>query len=96
MLVITWIAIMLVASAETYFLLTDRLPAVVGPMIGLFLGFTAAYGALGLQINDASAGVTGAGEPALAFLGVAVVVLNMVYLFSDGVATLPSGITGGR
>jgi hypothetical protein len=80
---------------QVYSLFRNSLPDVIGPLVGIGLGLFSAYGALGLEVSTSS-GVESAPEPALAIVGLSVLVLNTVWLFAESIETLPSGITGAR
>lgn len=95
MLASAWILVTALAAVEVYLLFRGTLPNVIGPMLGVGLGLFSAYGALGLEVTT-DTGVESAPEPALAIVGLAVLILNAVWLFAEGVETLPSGITGAR
>jgi len=96
MLAIVWIAIMFVTVIHALFLIRGDLPKVLGPIIGFGFGVLLAYGALGFTfVGNNSVRV----EPQLelAFVGLAVIVLNGVLLFSDAVESLDiSAVTGSR
>jgi len=96
MLAIVWIAIMFVTVIHAFFLIRGDLPKVLGPIMGFAFGILLAYGALGFTFVGASQIRT---EPQLelAFVGLAVIVLNGVLLFTDAVESLDiSAVTGSR
>ena len=96
MLAIVWIAIMFVTVIHAFLLIRGDLPQVLGPIIGFAFGILLAYGALGFTfVGNNSVRV----EPQLelAFIGLAVIVLNGVLLFTDAVESLDiSAVTGSR
>ena len=96
MLAIVWIAIMFVTLIHALFLIRGDLPKVLGPIMGFAFGILLAYGALGFTFVGTSQIRT---EPQLelAFVGLAVIVLNGVLLFTDAVESLDiSAVTGSR
>jgi len=88
MLAIIWVAIMLVAVVATYLLIADQLPEVVGPMIGITLGFLLAYGAMNIEFATGSSSLQTSFEPELAIIGLSIVVVHAIYLVSDLVDTV--------
>ena len=88
MLAIIWIAVMLVAVVATYLLITDQLPEVVGPMIGIGLGFLLAYGAMNIEFATGGTNLQSSFEPELALIGLSIVVVHAIYLVSDLVDTV--------
>jgi len=88
MLAIIWIAVMLVAVVATYLLITDQLPEVVGPMIGIGLGFLLAYGAMNIEFATGGTDLRSSFEPELALIGLSIVVVHAIYLVSDLVDTV--------
>jgi hypothetical protein len=88
MLAIIWIAVMLVAVVATYLLITDQLPEVVGPMIGIGLGFLLAYGAMNIEFATGGNELRSSFEPELALIGLSIVVVHAIYLVSDLVDTV--------
>lgn len=88
MLAIIWIAVMLVAVGATYLLITDQLPEVVGPMIGIGLGFLLAYGAMNIEFATGSTTLRSSFSPELALIGLSIVVVHAIYLVSDLVDTV--------
>ncbi len=95
MLAIVWVALLLVATALTGTVISGIMPRVIGATTGIGLGMTLAYGALSLEVAD-GAGVTAVSQPELAVIGLVVMVINAVYLFTGAVESIPSGMTGGR
>ena len=96
MLAIVWIAIMFVTVIHAFFLIRGDLPKVLGPIMGLGFGILLAYGALGFTFVGTNNIQT---EPQLelAFVGLSVIVLNGVLLFTDAVESLDiSAVTGSR
>jgi len=97
MYVSIWIAIMLVAVVATYLLIKDQLPSVVGPMIGVALGFLLTYGAFGIEFATGSNELRTSVEPELAMVGLAIVVVHAIYLVTELVDTVDiSALTGSR
>ena len=97
MYVSIWIAIMLVAVVATYLLIKDQLPSVVGPMIGVALGFLLTYGAFGIEFATGSNELRTSVEPELAMVGLAIVVVHAIYLVTKMVDTVDiSALTGSR
>jgi hypothetical protein len=96
MLAVVWVTLALIASLELFGLLTDRLPEVIGPMIGIVLGVLLSYGALGFEVSTGT-GIVTSSEPELALVGLVVLVANSLFLFTDAVETLQAGsIFGAR
>jgi len=58
------------------------------------LGSLQAYGALALEFTNGSQ-VNSSPEPALAFVGLTVLVLSLVVLFEESISTLNLGGLGG-
>ena len=83
MLAIIWVAIMLVGVIATYLLVTEQLPGVVGPMIGIGLGFLLAYGAMNIEFATGSSDLRSSFEPELALIGLSIVVVHAIYLVGD-------------
>jgi hypothetical protein len=95
MLAIVWIALFVIAAAETALLLTGRLPDVIAPLLGMGLGLTLAFGALDLEVASGGT-ISSIPSQGLAALGLAVLILNAVFVFSSAVESLPTGFSGGR
>ena len=96
MLAIVWIAIMFVTVIHAFFLIRGDLPKVLGPTVGFAFGVLLAYGALGFTFVGTNTVRT---EPQLelAFIGLAVIVLNAILLFTEAVESLDiSAVTGSR
>ena len=92
-----WIAIMLVAVVATFLLIRDQLPEIVGPMIGVALGFLLTYGALGIEFPTGGNDLRTSVEPELAMVGLAIVVVHAIYLVTQLVDTVDiSALTGSR
>ena len=92
-----WIAIMLVAVVATFLLIRDQLPELIGPMIGVALGFLLTYGAFGIEFSTGGNELRVSSEPELAMIGLAIVVVHSIYLVSDAVDTVDiSALTGSR
>jgi len=92
-----WIAIMLVAVVATYLLIRDQLPAIVGPMIGVALGFLLTYGAFAIEFPTGGNDLRVSSEPELAMVGLAIVVVHAIYLVTQMVDTVDiSALTGSR
>jgi hypothetical protein len=95
MLAIVWSTLFIIAAAETALLLTGRLPAVLPPLLGMGLGLTLAFGALDLEVASGGT-VTAVPSQGLAALGLAILILNAVFVFSSAIESLPTGMLGGR
>jgi hypothetical protein len=95
MLAIVWIALFVIAASETALLLTGRLPDVIAPLLGMGLGLTLAFGALDLEVASGGS-VTSVPSQGLAALGLAVLILNAVFIFSSAIESIPTGLLGGR
>jgi len=92
-----WIAIMVVAVVATYLLIRDQLPAIVGPMIGVALGFLLTYGAFAIESPTGGNSLRVSSEPELAMVGLAIVVVHAIYLVTQMVDTVDiSALTGSR
>jgi hypothetical protein len=94
MLVLVFLLVTLLAAIGAYLMLTDRMPDVVGPLLCIGLGSLQAYGALALEFTNGSQ-VNSSPEPALAFVGLAILVLSLVVLFDDAIGTLSLGTMRG-
>lgn len=96
MLAIVWIAIMFVTVIHAYFLIRGDLPKVLGPLMGFGFGVLLAYGALGFTFVGTNS-VRTSPQLELAFVGLAVIILNAILLFTDAVESLDiSAVTGSR
>ena len=96
MLAIVWIAIMFVTVIHAYFLIRGDLPKVLGPTVGFGFGVLLAYGALGFTFVGTSQ-IRVEPQLELTFVGLAVIVLNAILLFTEAVESLDiSAVTGSR
>lgn len=96
MLVIIWLTLLLLACATLHQTLTRRLPAVLGALSGLILFIVVALGALELTVvSGGSVALTESSEP-LAFVGLAGIVINVVYLLAAFTNSLPTGSPADR
>jgi hypothetical protein len=94
MLAIIWITLFTIGAAQIGLLLQQRLPAVLGSILGMALWLVVALGALNLQVVS---GGTLAFEQAvqpLAYLALAPLLVNGIFLFADATGQLPTGETG--
>jgi len=94
MLVLVFLLVTLLAAIGAYLMLTDRMPEVVGPLVCIGLGSLQSYGALSLEFTNGSQ-INSSPEPALAFVGLTVLVLSLVVLFDESIGTLNLGGLGG-
>jgi hypothetical protein len=94
MLLLVFLLVTILAALAGYLMLTDRMPEVVGPLICIGLGSLQAYGALSLEFEGGGS-IKSNPEPALAFVGLVVLVLAFVVLFEESVGTLNLGGLGG-
>jgi len=96
MLAIVWIAIMFVTVIHAFFLIRGDLPKVLSPIMGFAFGILLAYGALGFTFVGTN-NVRTEPQLELAFVGLAIMILNGVLLFTDAVESLDiSAVTGSR
>lgn len=96
MLVVIWLTLLFIACACLHQTLTRQLPAVLGALSGLILFIVVALGALELTVvSGGSVALTESSEP-LAFVGLAGIVVNIVYLLASFTNSLPSGSPADR
>jgi hypothetical protein len=95
MLVSVWVALFFVAAIEVALLPSGRLPDVIAPLLGTGLGMVLAFGALNLEVANGLT-VTQAPSQGLAALGLAVMILNAVFVFSSAIENIPAGLSGSR
>jgi hypothetical protein len=91
MIFIVWITLFTIGSVQIGLLLMDRLPAVMGSILGMALWLVVALGGLNLEhINGSNLVANGANE-LLVFLALAPLLVNVIYLFADATNQLPTG-----
>ena len=88
MLMQIWIALALIASACTYYVLTDRLPVVIGAAIATLTYGVLAFGSLNIVVVDGGGIAYQQANQVLAFLALGGAVVNLLYLFADATGQL--------
>jgi hypothetical protein len=91
MLLQTWLLIFGAGAIVTGLTITQRLPAVIGALFGIALLTVAAFGALNIEIATSCCIYQRDANQPLAFLGLAGVVVNLVFLFADATGQIPDG-----
>jgi hypothetical protein len=93
MLVIIWTTLFVIGSVQTGLVLQQRLPAVLGSILGMAVWLVVALGALNLEVASGGSIIYNQAVQPLAYLGLAPLVVNAVYLFADATGQLPTGRT---
>ena len=88
MLIQIWLTLTLIASACTYYTLTDRLPIVIGAATATLLWGVLAFGGLNIVVVDGGAIAYQQPNQVLAFLALGGAVINLLYLFADATGQL--------
>jgi len=96
MLLAIWLLLFGTAALTTGLTIRQRLPAVIGSLAGLLLWVVVGLGALNLEVATGGAIIQRSANQPLAFLGLAGIVLNLVFAFADATGQLPDGSTGKR
>lgn len=96
MLLNAWIAVTVIAVITVFFTITRRIDGIIGGFASFGLGALSAYGALSLTTIE-SGTEQSAAAPELAIIGLAIIVIGVVYLFDDVVGSLDLGrLRGSR
>jgi len=95
MMLNVWITIFVISSIETGLLLTGRAGELFFPILGIPLGTLLSYGALSLEVAT-SAGIESNPDVTLVLLGLAILSINAIYLFSGSISAISAAATGGR
>jgi hypothetical protein len=96
MLVNAWITVTVLAVITVFFTITRRIDGVIGGFASFGLGALSAYGALSLSAVEGGSEKL-VSSPELAIIGLAIIVIGVVYLFDDVVSSLDLGrLRGSR
>ena len=95
MMLHVWIAIFVISCIATGLVLLDRAGNVIMPMIGIVLGAMLSYGALSLEVSTGT-GIEQNADVTLVVIGIAILSINAIYVFSDSISAVTSAATGGR
>jgi len=96
MLVNAWITVTVLAAIIAFLTVTGTLDTMIGAFGSLIMGSLSAYGALSLSAVEGGTEKLVA-SPELAIVGLAIVVVGVVYLFDGAVQSLDLGrLRGSR
>jgi hypothetical protein len=97
MLLMIWITLFAIAAVTTGLTISRRLPGVIGALGAILLWVVVAFGALQLEVVSGGSIIMRDPNQPLAFLGLAGIVLNLIFALADATNQLPdSGPTAGR
>lgn len=96
MLINAWITVTVLAAIIAFFTVTGTLDRIIGALGSVIMGSLSAYGALSLSAVEGGTEKL-VSAPELAIVGLAIVVVGVVYLFDGAVQSLDLGrLRGSR
>jgi len=96
MLINAWITVTVIAAIVAFLTVTGTLDTIIGAFGSVIMGSLSAYGAMSLSAVEGGSEKL-VSSPELAIVGLAIVVVGVVYLFEGAVQTLDLGrLRGSR
>jgi len=94
MLLEAWITITVLGVVVAFMTVTDAIDVIIGGVASLILGSLCAYGALGLE-EVGGGQVRAVATPELSIVGLAIIIVGVVYLFDGVIGSLDLGTLRG-